>query len=223
MRVLVVEDDAAVSYWIGAKLNGSGHSCRFSGDGEEALRLLAEEAFDVVVLDRMLPKLDGMEVLKRLDGTRHPPVLVLSALDETSDRVAGLRAGADDYLGKPFDFAELLVRLEHLSRRHGQAMAAPGDLLTVGDLVMDVAQRRVTRQGVPIELTDKEFRLLHILMSNPGQTVTRTMLLEKAWGYGFNPPTNLVEVHVFKLRSKIDKDFDPPLLRTVRAIGYALG
>ncbi|SMH40016.1 response regulator transcription factor [Azospirillum agricola] len=222
MRVLVVEDDAAVSYWIGAKLNGSGHACRFAGDGEGALRLLAEEAFDVVVLDRMLPKLDGMEVLKRLHGTRHPPVLVLSALDETSDRVAGLRAGADDYLGKPFDFAELLVRLEHLARRHGRA-AAPGDVLTVSDLVMDVPERRVTRRGVPIELTDKEFKLLHILMSNPGQTVTRNMLLEKAWGYGFNPQTNLVEVHVFKLRGKIDKDFDPPLLRTIRAIGYALG
>ncbi|MCW2248966.1 DNA-binding response OmpR family regulator [Azospirillum fermentarium] len=223
MRVLVVEDDAAVSYWIGAKLNGAGHACRCIRDGAAALDLLGREAFDVVVLDRMLPILDGMEVLKRLEGTRHPPVLVLSALDETSDRVAGLRAGADDYLGKPFDFAELLVRLEHLARRHGQVMAAPGDRLTVADLVMDVGERHVTRQGVPIDLTDKEFKLLHILMSNAGQTVTRSMLLEKAWGYGFNPQTNLVEVHMFKLRSKIDRDFSPPLLRTVRAIGYALG
>lgn len=222
MRVLIVEDDAAVSYWIGAKLGGSGHSCRFAGDGEDALRLLREEAFDVVVLDRMLPKLDGMEVLKRLQGTRHPPVLVLSALDETTERVAGLRAGADDYLGKPFDFAELLVRLEHLATRRA-ALAGAGDVLEVGDLVMDVTHRHVTRRGVPIELTDKEFKLLHILMSNPGRTVTRSMLLEKAWGYGFNPPTNLVEVHVFKLRAKIDKEFDPPLLKTVRAIGYVLG
>lgn len=232
MRILLVEDDPVLREVMRLSLRDAGHRVDEAATLEQASHFWRVQPFDVVLLDLNLPLNDtpdsplanGLTLLReaRARGDR-TPVLVLTARNRTDERIAGLDAGADDYLGKPFDFAELLVRLEHLSRRHGQVVAAPGDLLTVGDLVMDVAQRRVTRQGVPIELTDKEFRLLHILMSNPGQTVTRTMLLEKAWGYGFNPPTNLVEVHVFKLRSKIDKDFDPPLLRTVRAIGYALG
>jgi len=222
LRVLLIEDDESVRYWIGAKLRGAGHDCRLAGDGDEALSRLRDEAFDVAILDRMLPGTGGMEVLRRLEGTSHPPILILSALGDVGDRVAGLRAGADDYLVKPFDFAELLVRLELLARRGAEAHKEDG-VLRVGDLMLDIPSRRVVRGGVPIELTDKEFRLLRILMSNPGRTVSRTMLLEGVWGDGFCPPTNLIEVHVSKLRAKIDRDFTPALIKTVRAIGYVLG
>lgn len=222
LRVLVIEDDQSVRYWIGAKLRGAGHDCRFAGDGEEALSRLRDEAFDVAVLDRMLPGADGLEVLRRLRGTPHPPILILSALGESGDRVAGLRAGAEDYLAKPFDFAELLIRLERLAQRGAEARK-DGAVLRFADLTLDLSSRRVARGGIPIDLTDKEFRLLHILMSNPGRTVSRTMLLEGVWGDGFSPPTNLIEVHVSKLRAKIDRDFTPALIKTVRAIGYVLG
>ncbi|WP_207281868.1 response regulator transcription factor [Pseudomonas sp. FW300-N2F2] len=221
MRVLVVEDDLSVSHWLGSKLHASGHKCRLSHDGEDALRMIETEAFDVVVLDRILPSMDGLEILTRLRDKPRPPVLILSANDQISDRVDGLRAGADDYLGKPFDFTELLLRLEVLARRRGQS--AQEDLLHIDDLRIDLGQRNVTRAGQRIDLTDKEFRLLQVLAEHRGQTVTRTMLLEKVWGYQFDPQTNLIDVHMSKLRTKIDKGFSRSLLRTIRAIGYELG
>jgi len=221
MRVLVVEDDVAVSRWISSKLHASGHNCKMVDNGEGALQIIQSEAFDVVVLDRILPKMDGIEVLTRLHGRSHPPILILSANDQTADRIEGLRAGADDYLGKPFDFTELLLRLELLTRRHPQLMNS--DNVHIEDMHIDLGRREVRRSGQRIDLTDKEFKLLQVLAEHRGQTVTRSMLLEKVWGYHFDPQTNLIDVHLSKLRTKIDKDFTPALLRTIRAIGYVLG
>lgn len=222
MQVLLVEDDSKVSYWLGAKLQAHGHHCTPVDSGERALEALARGAFDIIVLDRMLPGIDGMEVLQRLRGRPHPPVIILSTIDQASERVAGLRAGAEDYLGKPFDFHELLVRMELLVRRAGEA-ALNAPRLCVQDLQIDLGRRAVSRSGQPIDLTDKEFLLLRTLAEHAGQTVPRGMLLEKVWGLQFDPQTNLIDVHVSKLRAKIDKGFTPPLLKTVRAMGYVLG
>ena len=221
MRVLVVEDDSSVSHWLGSKLHAYGHNCRLIDNGEGALQILKNEAFDVVILDRMLPRMDGIEVLNRLHGVARPPILILSANDQSSDRVEGLRAGADDYLGKPFDFTELLLRLELLARRHNQT--AQEDCIQVEDMQIDLARREVTRAGRRIDLTDKEFKLLQVLAEHQGQTVTRGMLLERVWGYHFDPQTNLIDVHLSKLRNKLDKGFERAMIRTVRAIGYVFG
>lgn len=221
MRVLVVEDDVAVSHWLGSKLHASGHNCRMTDNGEGALEMLEQEAFDVVILDRILPRMDGIEVLTRLNGKPHPPVLILSANDQSADRVEGLRAGADDYLGKPFDFTELLLRLELLARRRNQSTQE--ESIQIEDLHIDLGRREVTRGGQRIDLTDKEYKLLLVLAKNNGQTVTRGMLLEKVWGYHFDPQTNLIDVHLSKLRNKVDKGFERSMIRTIRAIGYALG
>ena len=221
MRVLVVEDDNSVSHWLGSKLHACGHNCRLVDNGEGALQILKDEAFDVVILDRILPRMDGIEVLNRLNGQAHPPILILSANDQSSDRVEGLRAGADDYLGKPFDLCELLLRLELLARRHNQT--AQEERIQVEDMQIDLARREVTRAGRRIDLTDKEFKLLQVLAEHVGQTVTRGMLLEKVWGYHFDPQTNLIDVHLSKLRNKLDKGFERAMIRTVRAIGYVFG
>lgn len=222
MRILLIEDDSKVSYWLVSKFQSSGHHCVPVVSGEQALQALDVEAFDIIVLDRMLPGIDGIEVLRRLAGRPHPPVIILSAVDQASQRVEGLRAGAQDYLGKPFDFPELMVRMELLVRRNEEA-PGNGPHLCVHDLQIDLVRRKVTRSGRPITLTDKEFLLLSTLAEHAGQTVPRGMLLEKVWGLQFDPRTNLIDVHVSKLRSKIDKDFTRPLLRTVRAMGYVLG
>ncbi|TBU95561.1 response regulator transcription factor [Stutzerimonas kirkiae] len=221
MRVLVVEDDASVSHWIGSKLHASGHNFRLADDGEGALQMIQNEAFDVVILDRVLPRMDGIELLNRLNGRARPPILVLSANDQIADRVEGLRAGADDYLGKPFDFTELLLRLELLAKRNTHLQQ--DERLHIEDLCIDLNRREVQRNGNSIDLTDKEFKLLQVLAEHQGQTVTRAMLLEKVWGYHFDPQTNLIDVHLSKLRNKIDKGFERPLIRTIRAIGYVLG
>ncbi|MEC5398541.1 response regulator transcription factor [Uliginosibacterium sp. H1] len=222
MRVLIVEDDPRVSYWLSCKLQESGHSCRLVDNGEAALQLMSTEAFDVIVLDRMLPGIDGIQVLNSLKDRPRPPVMVLSAIDQPGDRIEGLRAGAEDYLGKPFDFTELLLRLEGLVRR--RPAAGDGDhLLQLDDLSIDLRHRRVVRAGQAIDLTDKEFALLVVLAENLGRIVTRAMLLEKVWGYQFDPQTNLIDVHVSKLRGKIDRNHPRSLLRTVRAVGYVLG
>lgn len=190
-------------------------------NGEGALDMILREAFDVVILDRVLPKMDGIEVLNQLTGKPRPPILVLSANDQTADRVEGLRAGADDYLGKPFDFTELLLRLELLARRHQQH--AHDEVLQIDELQVDLSRRTVSRDGQRIDLTDKEFKLLQVLAEHRGQTVTRSMLLERVWGYHFDPQTNLIDVHLSKLRTKIDKGFERQMIRTIRAIGYVLG
>ncbi len=222
VRVLVVEDDVEAAAYIVKGLRESGHVVDHAADGDDGLNLAMSGQFDVLVIDRMLPKQDGLSVVSSLrDEGRTTPVLFLSALGEVEDRVSGLRAGGDDYLTKPFAFAELLARIEVLVRR-----ASPGEAqqtrMQVGALQMDLLSRKVTREGKDIDLQPREFRLLEYLMKHAGQVVTRTMLLENVWEYHFDPQTNVIDVHVSRLRAKIDKNFETPLLHTVRGAGYTL-
>ncbi|MGO2356207.1 MAG: response regulator transcription factor, partial [Marinomonas foliarum] len=175
----------------------------------------------VILLDRSLPKLDGIQLLRLLESIPHPPILILSANDQISDRIEGLRAGADDYLGKPFDFTELLLRLERLYFR--TKSVASSNLIKIKDMMINLELHEVTRSGKKIDLTNKEFKLLYVLAEHPGQTVTRSMLLEKAWGYHFDPQTNILDVHLSKLRHKLDGGSKNPIIRTIRSVGYALG
>ncbi|HRN89767.1 response regulator transcription factor [Hyphomicrobium sp.] len=219
MRVLVIEDDRETAQFLQKSLKESGHSADTAGDGETGLSMAQGGAYDILIVDRMLPRLDGLSVVKTLrsEGSR-TPVLILSALGDVDDRVKGLRAGGDDYLTKPYAYTELLARIEALARR-----ATPEEQETryaVGDLVLDRLSHRVTRAGEQIQLQPREYRLLEYLMKNAGQVVTRTMLLENVWDYHFDPQTNVIDVHVSRLRSKIDKGFDKPLLHTVRGAGY---
>jgi two-component system, OmpR family, response regulator len=221
MRVLVIEDDKETAQFLLKSLKESGHAADIAGDGEAGLELAQGGQHDVLIVDRMLPRLDGLSVIKALrsEGMR-TPVLVLSALGDVDDRVKGLRAGGDDYLTKPYAYSELLARIEALARR-----AVPEEQQTryvVGDLVLDRLSHRVTRDGEPIPLQPREYRLLEYLMKNAGQVVTRTMLLEHVWDYHFDPQTNVIDVHVSRLRAKIDKTFGRPLLHTVRGAGYMI-
>jgi two-component system OmpR family response regulator len=221
MRVLIIEDDAHTRAFLAKGLREAGHTVDEAADGKEGLFMALEHTHDALVVDRMLPGLDGLSIIQTLRSSRHAtPILVLSALGDVDDRVQGLRAGGDDYLVKPFAFAELLARLEALTRRaQGEA---PLTRLEVGDLEMDLLSRAVRRAGQPISLQPREFKLLEYLMRHADQVVTRTMLLEGVWDYHFDPQTNVIDVHVSRLRSKIDKDFDRPLLHTVRGAGYML-
>ena len=221
MRVLVVEDDAKAASYLANALKESGHSCELASDGEAGLALAQTDNFEVLIVDRMLPRLDGLTLVDRLrkDGIR-TPVLILSALGAVDDRVAGLRAGGDDYLTKPYAFSELLARVEALARRSSPEEASPKYI--VGDLVLDRLAHKVTRGGEPILLQPREYRLLEYLMKNAGQVVTRTMLLEHVWDYHFDPQTNVIDVHISRLRGKIDKNYDRPLLHTVRGAGYVV-
>lgn len=221
MRILVIEDDEKAAAYVVKGLAESGHTADHAADGEDGFEMAAYGDYDVLVVDRMLPKLDGLTLVARLraDGLR-TPILFLSALGEVDDRVKGLRAGGDDYLVKPYAFSELLARIEALARRSN-----PNDVetrLKVGDLELDVLTRRVTRNGQEIALQPREFRLLEYLMRNAGHVVTRTMLLEHVWDYHFDPQTNVIDVHISRLRAKIDRDFAAALLHTVRGAGYSL-
>ena len=221
MRILVIEDDSEARAFVAKGLREHGHVVDTSGDGKEGLFMALEAPYDVVVLDRMLPGLDGLSIVQTMRSSGNvTPVLILSALGEVSDRVEGLRRGGDDYLTKPFAFSELLARLEALARRQ-DAPDTPTSL-RVGDLEMDLLARRVTRSGRAIDLKPREFQLLEFLLRHAGQVVTRTMLLEKVWDYHFDPQTNVIDVHISRLRGKIDRDFDYPLLHTVRGAGYVL-
>jgi len=218
MRVLVVEDDREAAAYLVRGLSESGHGVILATDGREGLERVRSESFDAVVLDRMLPSADGLSIVAAMRAARNQtPVLVLSALGDVDDRVQGLRAGRDDYLAKPFAFAELLARLEALTRR-----GSVETRLVVADLEMDLLQRRVARAGCDIDLLPREFRLLEYLMRHAGHIVTRTMLLEKVWDHHFDPQTNVIDVHVSRLRQKLDKGFAAPLLHTVRGAGYTL-
>jgi two-component system OmpR family response regulator len=221
MRVLVIEDDREMARYLQKALKESGHTADVAGDGEEGLGLARDGGYDVLIVDRMLPRRDGLSIVRTLrsEGV-HTPVLILSALGDVDDRVKGLKAGSDDYLTKPYAFSELLARIEALTRR-----AEPQESqarYVVGDLVLDRLSRRVTRAGEPIPLQPREYRLLEYLMKNAGQIVTRTMLLEQVWDYHFDPQTNVIDVHISRLRAKIDKNFDKPLLHTVRGAGYMI-
>jgi two-component system OmpR family response regulator len=221
MRVLVVEDDVKAASYLANALRESGHNCELASDGEEGLEMARNDQFDVLVLDRMLPKRDGLSIVEALrqEGNR-TPVLILSALGSVDDRVTGLRAGGDDYLAKPYAFSELLARIEALARRSSPEEASPKYI--VGDLVLDRLAHKVTRAGEPIVLQPREYRLLEYLMKHAGQVVTRTMLLENVWDYHFDPQTNVIDVHISRLRAKIDKTYEKPLLHTIRGAGYMI-
>ncbi|MBM3599178.1 MAG: response regulator transcription factor [Alphaproteobacteria bacterium] len=221
MRILVIEDDDTTATYIQKGLSEHGHVVERSRDGRDGLFQATSGKYDALIVDRMLPGLDGLAVIQALRAARvDTPVLILSALAHLDDRVKGLKAGGDDYLTKPFAFAELSARLEAIMRR--RAPAAVETTLTVGDLEMDLLARKVSRAGRSIELQPREFRLLEYLMRHHGQVVTRTMLLESVWDYHFDPQTNVIDVHVSRLRQKIDKGFDRPLLHTARGAGYVL-
>jgi two-component system OmpR family response regulator len=221
MRILIVEDDLEAAEAMQRGLAEAGHACVRAADGVEGLEAARGGEFDVMIIDRMMPRMDGVTLVESLRREGNAaPVLFLSALGEVGDRVTGLQAGADDYLVKPYAFAELIARVEALSRR--RETGSVQTLLRVGDLEMDLISREVRRQGKEIDLQPREFRLLEFLMRHAGQSVTRTMLLEKVWEYHFDPQTNVIDVHVSRLRSKIDKGFDKPMLQTVRGAGYRL-
>jgi two-component system OmpR family response regulator len=221
MRILLVEDDQAAAAYISKALSESGHVVDHAATGRDGLYLATSGDYDAVVLDRMLPGLDGLSVLQAMRAADvETPVLILSALDKVDDRVKGLKAGGDDYLTKPFAFSELQARLEALGRRRKASTAET--VLKVADLEMDLLKRLVKRAGREIDLQPREFKLLECLMRHADQVVTRTMLLESVWDYHFDPQTNVIDVHVSRLRQKIDKGFDRPLLHTVRGAGYSL-
>jgi two-component system OmpR family response regulator len=221
MKLLVIEDDREAAAYIAKGLSESGYVVDRAADGREGLFMATSGAYDALIVDRMLPQMDGLALIAALRSAEiRTPVLILSALGAVDDRVKGLRAGGDDYLTKPFAFAELLARLEALLRR-GTGSAATTKL-KVGDLEMDLLARTVTRGGRELDLLPREFRLLEFLMRHAGQVVTRTMLLENVWDYHFDPQTNVIDVHISRLRQKIDKGFAKPLLHTVRGAGYQL-
>ena len=221
MRVLVVEDNRDTAQFVQRGLREASHTAELADNGEDGLEMARAGGFDVLVIDRMLPKLDGLSLIQALRAAGdQTPVLILSAMSHVDDRIKGLRAGGDDYLTKPFALAELIARIEVLARRRH-----PDEQTTryvVGDLVLDRLTHKVTRGAEAIVLQPREFRLLEYLMRNAGQVVTRTMLLENVWDYHFDPQTNVIDVHISRLRSKIDKGFARPLLHTVRGAGYMI-
>jgi two-component system OmpR family response regulator len=221
MRILIIEDDREAASYLVKAFKEAGHVADHAADGEDGLAMASDGPYDVLIVDRMLPKKDGLSVIADLRAAgRDTPALILSALGQVDDRVKGLRAGGDDYLPKPYSFSELLARIEVLSRR--RTSGAPETVYRVGDLELDRLSHRVSRGGEEIILQPREFRLLEFLMKNAGQVVTRTMLLEHVWDYHFDPQTNVIDVHVSRLRAKIDKGFDKPLIHTIRGAGYTV-
>ncbi len=222
MRVLLIEDDNEAAQFIVKGLEEVGHQVEHVSDGSNGLFHAVENSYDVVIVDRMLPKLDGLTIVQTMRASGNTtPILILSALHQVDERVKGLKAGGDDYLVKPFAFTELIVRMEVLGRR--QRPIAEQTILQVADLVMNFRTRKVTRAGKEIPLQNREFMLLEYLMRHAGQVVTRTMLLEKVWDFHFDPQTNVIDVQVSRLRQKIDKGFEKSLIKTVRGAGYQLG
>jgi len=225
MKCLIIEDDKTVSHYIAKGLHKASHTCDIANDGKQGLELAVGNEYDAIVLDRMLPELDGMAVLNSLrTKDAETPVLILSAKSKVDDKVTGLRSGADDYLSKPFAIEELLARLEILVQR-ADSIAPKANLavtLTAADLSLNLLTREVTRAEQTIELQGREFRLLEYLMRNKERVITRTMLLEKVWDYNFDPQTNIIDVHISRLRQKIDKGFKTPLIETVRGAGYRM-
>ena len=223
MRLLLIEDDQSVADFISRGLRESGFQVNHVDDGQEGQLVASRGGYDVLVVDRMLPNVDGLSIIRSLrDAGDQTPVLILSALGEVDDRVKGLRAGGDDYLVKPFSFVELQARIEAMLRRQEMSSNSPETQLQVGDLVMDLLTQQVCRAGDVLNLHPREYKLLEYLMKNAGQVVTRSMLLENVWGYHFDPQTNVIDVHISRLRQKLDKGFEKSLLKTVRGEGYTL-
>lgn len=221
MKILYIEDDPTAREYIRKGLQEHGNVVDTAADGNKGLALAMEVSHDLIVLDIGLPGLDGFEVLARLrDSGCTSPVIVLSARSEVGDRVRGLNLGADDYLAKPFAFAELLARIEAISRRAGTETS--GEVRLVADLELDLRRHTATRAGRAIDLTRKEFALLEYLMRNTGRVLSRTMITEKVWGYSFDSYSNVIDVHIAHLRKKIDRDFEQKLLHTVKGVGYIL-
>ena len=221
MRLLIIEDDAQAAGYLAKGLRESGFAVDHAADGNVGLYMALSEPYDVLIVDRMLPGREGLSIIATLRAQGNTtPALIVSALGEVDDRVRGLRGGGDDYLTKPYAFAELLARIEALLRRGGNAVQ--GTVLRLSDLEIDLLAHRVKRAGQNIDLQPREFRLLEYLMRHSNQVVTRTMLLEHVWDYHFDPQTNVIDVHVSRLRQKIDKGFKTPLLHTVRGAGYCL-
>src|SRR5439155_7959205 len=220
MRLLIIEDDHAAADYLAKAFREVGHVADQAFDGEEGLALALDGQYDVLIVDRMLPMLDGLSIIGSLRAKGiETPALILSALGQVDDRVKGLRAGGDDYLAKPYSFAELLACIEVLARRRGGREEM---VYRVADLELDRLSHRVARADEEILLQPREYRLLEYLMKHSGQVVTRTMLLENVWDYHFDPQTNVIDVHISRLRSKIDKGFSTPLLHTVRGAGYMI-
>ncbi len=222
MRILIIEDDSEAAAYIVKAFREAGHSADHAADGLEGYAMARDGAYDVLVVDRMLPKLDGLSLIGGLREQKvETPILILSALGQVDDRVKGLRAGGDDYLAKPYAFSELLARVEVLARRNKSA-TQDQTVYRLADLELDRLAHKLTRAGKEIVLQPREFRLLEYLMKHAGQVVTRTMLLEHVWDYHFDPQTNVIDVHISRLRSKIDKGFEVPLLHTIRGAGYTI-
>jgi two-component system OmpR family response regulator len=223
MRILVIEDDEDVSAYISKGMKEAGHTINTADNGKDGLFLATTEDYDVLIVDRMLPELDGLTIIKTIRGAENTtPALILSALGEVDDRVKGLRCGGDDYLVKPFAFAELLARIEILGRRQDNNGTNEQTTLRAGDIELNLLSRKVTRGDQDIDLQSREFRLLEYMLRHKGQIVTRTMLLEQVWDYHFDPQTNVIDVHISRLRSKIDNGFETKTIRTVRGAGYII-
>lgn len=222
MRILIIEDDSEAAAYLVKAFREAGHTADHAADGLEGYARASDGDYDVLVVDRMLPKMDGLSLIGGLREQKiQTPVLILSALGQVDDRVKGLRAGGDDYLAKPYAFSELLARIEALERRKSGPTGVP-TVLRVADLELDRLGHKLTRGGKEIPLQPREYRLLEYLMRHLGQVVTRTMLLENVWDYHFDPQTNVIDVHISRLRAKIDKGFDTQLLHTVRGAGYMI-
>ncbi len=222
MRILLIEDDEKIGSFVAKGLSQEGHIAEWARHGDEGLVFARTEPFDVVIVDIMLPGRDGLSVIRELRERRnHVPIIVLSARTSVEDRVKGLSAGADDYLTKPFSFAELLARLHALVRRSTGA-SEEARVLSFEDLTLDLESRKVERSGQAIELQAREFALLVYLLRNPGRVLSKTMILERIWGYSFDPQTNVVDVLVSRLRRKVDRDFPVKLIHTLRGVGYVL-
>ncbi|MDH3977642.1 MAG: response regulator transcription factor [Gammaproteobacteria bacterium] len=222
MRLLVIEDDASVADFIVRGFREGGHTIDHADNGKDGLFLATTETYDALIVDRMLPGVDGLSITRTLRASdNNTPVLILSALGQVDDRVKGLQAGGDDYLVKPFAFSELVARIEALARR-STGKTETETTLSIADLHMDLLSREVTRNGQTIALQPRDFQLLEYLMRHQGKVVTRTMLLENVWDYHFDPQTNVIDVHISRLRAKVDKGFDQPLIHTVRGAGYKI-
>lgn len=221
MKVLLAEDDATSAEYVRKGLIENGFTVDWVTDGREALTHCLYNAFDLAIVDRMMPGMDGLSLVKALRAAKSDlPVIFLTALADVDDRVEGLRSGGDDYMVKPFHFSELLARIEVLARR-----SKPTEQVTelkVHDLTLDLLSRRATRQGRDIELSNREFALLELLMGSQNRVISRTLILEKIWDFTFDPGTTVVETHISKLRQKVDKPFDAPLIHTVRNMGYSI-
>ncbi|HVO95484.1 MAG TPA: response regulator transcription factor [Terriglobales bacterium] len=221
MRVLVVEDDRKLASYVAKGLKEAGFAVDWAEDGEEGLHRALETTYDAAVIDVMLPKVDGLNLIERMRMQKvHTPVLILSAKRSVDDRIRGLQTGGDDYLTKPFSFAELLARIQALIRRANHE--SEPTRLEVGDLSIDLLRREVVRSGITIDLQPREFALLEYLMRNNGRVLSKTMIIEHVWGYGFDPLTNIVDVLISRLRNKVDRDFDQKMIHTFRGVGYAL-